>query len=605
MTTAKSTIDLNIHRRLLLQAKPYWSQIVGTFLLDLVSTPLFLLTPLPLQIAVDNVLGSRPLPRFFEALLPEIIKSSKTNLLVFAVSLVVLIALVRPLLGIGSALLRSYTGEKMILDFRSRLFHHAQGVSLSYHDIRGTSDSVYRIQYDAPAIEWITVEGIIPILITGFTVIGMVYVTVLIDWELAVIALAVSPILFFVTKTYSGRLRSKWLEHEHMASTAMSVMQEVLGTLRVVKAFGREEYERDRFLRHSKKAVWALIRVTLIQNVVTSVVNLSIAVGTAVVLFTGVRHVQTGILTLGQLLLVNSYIVQLYGPLQSLGNQVTGLQRSLASAERALSLLDEPLDVLERNNAKQLSRARGTVVFRNVCFGFNNNQLVLEDISLEIPAGTRLGIVGRTGAGKTTLVNLLMRFFDPTSGQILLDGLDLRDYKLADLRNQFAIVLQEPVLFSTTIIDNIAYARPEASNQEIIAAARAANAHDFISKLPQGYETQVGERGMSLSGGERQRISLARAFLKNAPILILDEPTSSVDTKTEAAIMEAMERLMHKRTTFMIAHRLTTLENCDMLLELENGRIVSVTKDVSTAIKNRLALGEHYTNINEDSQELI
>jgi ATP-binding cassette, subfamily B, bacterial len=575
MTNAKFNIDLHIYRRLLLQVKPYWFHIVGTFLLDLLSTPLALLTPLPLKIVVDNVIGSQPLPSFLDALLPESLTRSKTTLLVFAASFVVFIAILRPLLGLASSLLRTYTSEKMVLEFRARLLHHAQCVALSYHDSRGTFDSIYRIQYDAPAIQWTTIDGIVPLFITSLWLVGMFYVTALIDWQLALIALLVSPFLFLVTRISSGSLRTQWLDYQKLESSAMSVVQEVLGAVRVVKAFGREERERERFVRNFSKAIWIRIRVVVIQNFVSSLINLITAVGYAVILFIGVRHVQTGILTLGELLVVEAYIIQLYGPLQSIGNQVTGLQRSLASAERAFLLLDQAPDVVESKNAQPISRALGAVTFHNVSFAFNNNQ-VLQGISFEIPAGTHLGIAGKTGAGKTTLVNLLMRFFDPTTGQILLDGVDLRDYKLADLRNQFAIVLQEPVLFSTSIAENIAYAKPDASEHEIIAAAKAANAHNFITKLPQGYKTQVGERGMCLSGGERQRISLARAFLKDAPILILDEPTSSVDTKTETAIMEAMERLVHGRTTFMIAHRLSTLEICDLRMEIEDGRLINL-----------------------------
>ncbi|BAY25895.1 ABC transporter, permease/ATP-binding protein [Calothrix sp. NIES-2100] len=575
MTTSKFNIDLHIYRRLLLQVRPYWFHIVGTFLLDLLSTPLALLTPLPLKIVVDNVIGSQPLPSFLNALLPVTWTDSKTAVLVFAASLVVFIAILRPLLGLASSLLRTYTSEKMVLDFRARLLHHAQRVSLSYHDSVGTFDSTYRIQYDAPAIQWTTIDGIVPLFITSLWLVGMFYVTALIDWQLALIALLVSPFLFLVTRISSSSLRTQWLDYQKFESSAMSVVQEVLGAVRVVKAFGREERERQRFVSNFSKAIWIRIRVVAIQNFVSSLINLITALGYAVILFMGVRHVQTGILTLGELLVVEAYITQLYGPLQSIGNQVTGLQRSLASAERAFLLLDQAPDVIESKNAQPITRALGAVSFHNVSFAFNNNQ-VLQGISFEIPAGTHLGIAGRTGAGKTTLVNLLMRFFDPSSGQILLDGVDLRDYKLADLRNQFAIVLQEPVLFSTTIAENIAYAKPDASDREIIAAAKAANAHEFISKLPQGYETQVGERGMCLSGGERQRISLARAFLKDAPILILDEPTSSVDTKTETAIMEAMERLVRGRTTFMIAHRLSTLDICDMRMEIEDGRLINL-----------------------------
>jgi ATP-binding cassette subfamily B protein len=269
------------------------------------------------------------------------------------------------------------------------------------------------------------------------------------------------------------------------------------------------------------------------------------------------------------------YLAQLYVPIQSVSRSITGLQSSLASAERVYSLLDEDEDVPESPSARSLVRAEGAVTFRNVSFAYPNGaehqELVLSEVSLHIPAGGRVGISGVTGAGKTTLASLLMRFYDPSAGEILLDGVDVRDVKLADLRNQFALVLQEPVLFSTTIAENIAYARPSASRAEIVGAAKAAMVHDFISSLLDGYDTLVGERGMRLSGGERQRVSLARAFLKDAPILVLDEPTSAVDVKTEAQIMAAMERLMEGRTTFLITHRLSTLSDFDIRLELEHG----------------------------------
>jgi ATP-binding cassette, subfamily B, bacterial len=304
------------------------------------------------------------------------------------------------------------------------------------------------------------------------------------------------------------------------------------------------------------------------------------AIGMGTVLYIGVHDIKAGTLTLGNLLLVMGYLGQLYSPMRTLGRKMASMQGYLVGAERAFALLDEVPDVVERPNAKPLTHTTGAMAFENVSFAYDGDQLpVLHDISFAVPAGACIGVVGTTGAGKTTLVNLLTRFYDPSRGRILLDGVDLRDYRLADLRNQFAIVLQEPVLFSSSIAENIAYARPDATGGEIVAAARAANAHEFISRLPDGYDTAVGERGMRLSGGERQRISIARAFLKDAPILILDEPTSSVDIKTEAAILEALDRLARGRTTFVITHRPSALKQCDIIVRMEQGRLVTITPE--------------------------
>jgi ATP-binding cassette subfamily B protein len=294
----------------------------------------------------------------------------------------------------------------------------------------------------------------------------------------------------------------------------------------------------------------------------------------ALVLFVGVGHVRAGTLTLGDLLLVMGYIGKLYDPLKTISRKAATLQIHLASLERTFAVLEQVPDVTEQPNARPLGRATGALAFHSVSFAYGPDRPVLSDVSFEIEPGTRLGIVGATGAGKTTLISLLTRFYDPTAGQIVLDGVDLRDYKLADLRRQFAVVLQEPVLFSVSVAENIAYGDPAAAPAQIVAAARAAHAHEFIERLPQGYDTPVGERGMQLSGGQRQRIALARAFLKDAPLLVLDEPTSSVDVRTETAIFEAMNRLMRGRTAFLITHRESALAACDVRLQLERGRLV-------------------------------
>jgi ATP-binding cassette subfamily B protein len=564
-----------IYRRLVCEATNYRFHLLSILFLAALQTPLALLTPIPLKIVVDSVIGSEPAPEFLRKLPPVVMEPG--GLLVFAVLLLVMIALLNQLHGMATSLLHIYTGEKLVLTFRAQLFRHLQRLSLSYHDTKGTADSIYRIQYDAPAIQWILVDGIVPFISAAFMLAGMIYVAARIDWQLAVVALAISPVLFLLSRLYSERLRTQWHEFLTLQSSAMSVVQEVLTGMRVVRAFGQEDREHERFLRHSRRTVGARIRLALAEGGFELLVALSVAIGMASIVFIGTQHVMSGALTLGNLLLIITYMGQIYGPLSTISQKIADLQSSLASAERAFSLLDEPADVPERPDARPLKRSAGHVLFRQVSFGYAADRPVLQNVSFELRPGARAGIVGATGAGKTTLVTLLTRFYDPWSGHILLDGIDLRDYKLADLRNQFAIVLQEPVLFSTTIAENIAYARPYATQDEIIRAAKAANAHRFIAALPDGYQARVGERGMRLSGGERQRIALARAFLKHAPILILDEPTSAVDAKTESEIIEAMDRLMKNHTSFIITHRPSLLKNCDLELVVDSGRLANGT----------------------------
>jgi len=490
-------------------------------------------------------------------------------------------------------MLTSYAGEQLLLGFRARLFSHVQRLSFAYHDSKGTADSIYRIQNDTYSFQWILLHALTPLIGALFTLIGMIVVLVQMEWRLALVALAVCPVLILITSFSRNRMRKGWETAKELESGALSVVHEALTGLRVVKAFGQEDREHGRFVRQSQLGRTARLRLAFVQGSSKVLFAMTAAIGTALVLFIGVLRVQSGDLTVGNLVLAMGYLAQLYLPAQLISETITDMQGGLASAARVFAVLDELPDVLERPHARPLDRARGELAFRNVSFAYSAGQPpVLRHVTIDVPAGMRLGIKGVTGAGKTTLVNILSRFFDPTQGQVLLDGIDLRDYRLADLRRQFAIVLQDPVLFSTTIAENIAYAKPDATEGEIVRAAEAAHAHEFISQLPDGYETLVGERGMRLSGGERQRISLARAFLKDAPILILDEPTSSVDVKTEALIIEAMEHLMKGRTSLMIAHRLTTLRHCNAILEIADGRVMSV----SPAIAGTLSEGGSLMN---------
>jgi len=571
--------DGTLYRRLLDQARPYWLHLTGLFLLQLVATPIALLVPIPLQITVDSVIGGKPVPSWIAGLLPSGWERPDALLWVAAIA-VVGVSLLLQIQEMLAWIYRTWIGERLVLDLRARLFRHLQSLSLTYHDTGGTAQSVYRVQSDASSIETVLVQGLVRIVTMVLRIVVLVFATWQIDAKLVLIALVASPVMFLLTRLFRGRLRAGWRLAKERETAAMSVVSETLAAVRVVKAFGQEEREKRRFQEEAQAGIDASVKAVSSHGGFDLLVGLTVGIVSAAVLYVGASQVLAGKLTLGQLLLVVGYLSQLFGPLREVGTKMADLQRALAGAERTFTLIDEKSEAEERPGAKPLDRAVGTVEFRGVAFAYGTNPPLFRDVSFSVAAGSRVGIAGRTGSGKTTLLSLLFRFYDPTAGSILLDGTDLRDWKLRDLRNQFSFVLQDAVLFSTTVAENIAYGRPSATPEEIVAAARAANAHDFIVAMPKGYDTEVGERGMRLSGGERQRIALARAFLKDAPLLILDEPTSALDVKTEAAIVDALDRLMKGRTTFMIAHRLGTLASCDVRLEVRDGQVLRREHDL-------------------------
>ena len=434
--------------------------------LSLMSAPLALLTPVALKIVVDSVLGDKPLPGFMQPLVPEFVTSSKSMILLLAVALVMIVALLAQLREICSLILHAYTGENLVMNFRARLFRHAQRLSLSYHDWRGTADSIYRIQYDALAVQWIMADSIIPLVTAVVTLVSMICVTALIDLHLALVALAIIPLLFLILRTYGQRLRSGWRGQKRLESSTLGVVQETLGGIRVVKAFGQEDRERERFAGKASETLRARIRLSFHEGGLGLMVGLVIAAGEAAVLFIGVRNVQAGTLTLGDLLLVMGYLSQLYRPAAE-HQQEVGRPSALSSQRRA-DLRAPRRDAgrcreAERQSARRVPGALCRSSDVSFAYGERRTSRYCSDVSFDVRRGKRVGIAGTTGAGKTTLVSLLTRFYDPTAGRILLDGVDLRDYRVADLRNQFAIVLQEPVLFSTSIAENIAYARPGAT----------------------------------------------------------------------------------------------------------------------------------------------
>lgn len=562
--------------------RPYLRPLVVLLIISLLAVPMTLIFPLPIKLLVDSVVGSQQLPGYLTILVGS--QVSKSLALWLAISILLATAVLTYLQNLVNVWYSNKVGNRMTLDVRARLFRQMQRLSIAYHDTMGAADSAYRTLNDAPMLRSFGIDSMIPLTTSILTLAAMILVMVYLDWQLALIALLVSPLMFLLTFVFRPRIRAGWRKYRASESAAMAVAQESLGASRLVKSYGQEERKNEELVSHYDASLAASLKVQVDSAVYSLLVGIVTAAGLAAVLYIGIGHVQTGILTLGSLLVVNYYVTQLYTPLRNVGQSILDIQMSLTGVERYHAVLDEKPDVPESPNALPLARAKGKIAFRKVSFEYTKAHPVLHGVSFELLSGNRLGVVGPTGSGKTTISTLLLRLFDPSDGVITLDDIDLRDYKLADLRNQYAAVHQETVLFSTTVAENIRFARPNATMGEVIAAATAAKAHDFITNLPNGYETLVGERGMKLSGGERQRISLARAFLKNAPILILDEPTSSLDVHTEAVILDTIRELMKGRTTLMIAHRPSTLRDCNMILVLEDGRVSRMTSEVESVI---------------------
>jgi ATP-binding cassette subfamily B protein len=559
-------------RRALRYVFPYWRGAAGSVIITVLTALISLASPWPLQILLDNVLSNRPLPDVLARVLGPI-AVSRYWLLGFAVLAGLAIELIENGLSVVNEYVHTKLDQQMVLDIRSDLFEHAQRLSLAFHDEQRSGQMLYAINSLADRIAGL-VLSLPPLAQSGLTLLGMFWITFTIDRELALLSLIVVPFLYYSVQYYSTHIQDRLRQVKMMEGETLSIIYEAMTMLRVIVAFGREHYEYKRFREQGERALDARVKLTVRQTLFSLAVNMTTAIGTALVLGLGAYHVLAGRLTVGQLLVVLSYIAAVYQPLQSISTTVGGLQDDLVSVQMAFGLLDTQPDVKDLPDAVDIGRAAGHVKFEGVHFSYNRRTDTLKDVSFEVQPGQTIAVVGPTGAGKSTLVSLMPRFYDPTRGRIRLDGMTVRHITLRSLRQQISIVLQEPLLFQGTVADNIRYGRLEAGLDEIAGAAKAANAHDFIMALPQQYETPVGERGAQLSGGERQRLCIARAFLKDAPILILDEPTSSVDSKTEAVILEALQRLMVGRTTIMVAHRLSTIRHADRILVVSHGQLV-------------------------------
>lgn len=569
---------MGIYRRTLVYYRPFLGLTVGALALGLVVTALNLLKPWPFKYIVDGLLSpdsaaaapAREQLLYWSGGLPNV-----TVLLILCVSLV-LITLLAGIINLLSNYLLIGVGLRALLRIRTDLYAYLQSLSLKFHDERRSSDSSFRVAYDSQAIQTIYNRGFANIFNSSVMLVATFFVMVKIDVLLTFLSLAVVPLIVFTIHYYAKRIRSQSTTIQERESDLLATVQEGLGSIRLVHAFGREEHEVGQFHRRASESLAANLRLSMTSVVSALVVGTLMAAGTAILYYAGSLQVIAGKVSLGDLLVFASYLLMLYAPLEQLTYTAWAMEGAAAGAKRCFEILDRPDEVRDLPGARPLGPAQGGVEFRAVDFGYRPDRLILRDISLVIQPGESVAFVGGTGTGKSTLLSLVPRFYDPVKGAVLMDGHDLRSLTKKSVRANVSMVLQDTVLFSTTVRENIAYGRPDATEEQIIQAARRAQAYDFIMAMPDGFASQVGERGNQLSVGQRQRIGMARAFLKDAPILLLDEPTSALDPSTESAIMDTIGELMRGRTTLIITHRLATVHGLGRIVVLDRGAIAEV-----------------------------
>jgi len=554
---------MSIYRRVLRYYRPFLGQTILGLFLSLIGIGLSLLKPWPFKVIVDDFLRAGP--------------PIRSDWRIWIPLLCLALVAIQLLWGIINWITSYFfvkIGLQALLKLRTDLYSYLQSLSLKYHDARRSSDSSFRVAYDSQSIQTIYNKGFTNIFGSTITLIGTFVIMLRLDWQLTLISLAIVPLIAGAIYLFAYRIRHESTSIQEQESAVLAQAQEGLSSIRMVHAFGREEFEVHQFQQQARQSLQANLRLTLTNVNSALVISTLMVVGTAAMYYVGTLHVLAGTLTLGSLLIFSAYLLMLYQPLESLTYTTWAMEGATAGAKRCFEVLDRQDDVVDSPDAIAILSAKGAIAFNSVSFGYAEDRYVLRDVDLRIDPNQIVGLVGGTGAGKSTLLSLVPRFYDPTTGSIALDGLDLREITKRTLRVQIAIVLQDTLLFSTTVRENIAYGRPDATEQEIIDAARRAQADDFIRQLPNGYASLVGERGGHLSVGQRQRIGIARAFLKNAPILLLDEPTSALDPATESAIMDTIKELMRGRTTLIATHRLATIHGLDQIIVLQHGRIV-------------------------------
>jgi ATP-binding cassette, subfamily B, bacterial len=557
---------------------PYRARVVLLAVLLVSEIGLGALQPWPLAVVIDYVLGGKAFTGRLAVWVDALTHGNRTTLLVLVVLAGVVLQVVNQLVSAAGTQVQVDTGQRMVYDLRRRLFEHLTALGLHHHITSSTADAVYRVDVDAYAIENLVMSGIFP-LATSVTALTVMFgVLVYLNLDIALLSLTVVPFLYLCLRYYTSTLVNREERVKELESKLLQRLYETFGAMRLVKSFAREPHELRRYGEAGDRTMNARIAITWQQSLFAVVVSTITILGTALVVIVGGRYVMSGRLTIGELTVVIGYLAAVYGPLSAIAHTTGQLQGALAGTKRVRAMFALIPETEEAADAVDADAITGDIVFDNVGFAYPDGTQVLHDIGFEAKPGQVVALVGLTGAGKTTLVSLIPRFYEASAGRVLIDGVEVQRYRVRSLRNRIGIVLQDPVLFSGTIADNLRYGRLDATQEEIEQAARAAHAHDFISRLPKGYETEIAEAGGGLSGGERQRLSVARAILKDAPILILDEPTSALDAISEEIVFAALRRLRAGRTTIVIAHRLSTVRDADCILVLDGGRIAAMGK---------------------------
>jgi ATP-binding cassette, subfamily B, bacterial len=570
MQTQKSSNEISLIRLL----RSYWKQLVIAAIAVVGVSAADLLQPLPLKVVLDYVIANRPMPEWLNSLTNFAFGGDKVAILNFAIVSVAIITLVDSISSYTQSYFMTSIGEWVGHDLRRTVYRHIERLSLKYHDQQQTGDLINRMTSDIDSIQTVITSNLMDTVVDLLTLAGMLAVMVYLDWKFSLIALWITPVLFIVAFKYRGRIKQASRKARKKQSDVVSTIQEVFSSIRVVKAFAREDFEQQRFERESREQAEMALRARSVKARLSPIVDVIVAIGTCLVLWYGARLVLSGALTAGALVVFMLYLRKLYSPMKHLAKVANTFSRASVGLEAVREVMREEEQTSNRAGAVTAQNVRGSIEFHHVGFGYSPDHQVIKDVSLKIEAGQIAAFVGPTGSGKTTITNLIARFYDVLSGRILLDGVDVRSFTLESLRNNVSFVLQETILFHAPVWQNIAYGRLEATRDEIVRAAQLANAHEFIVKMPQGYDTMVGERGLTLSGGQRQRIAIARAIIRDSPILIMDEPATGLDAASEKLVMDALNKVMRGRTCIINAHRLATVSRADIIFLVNDGRIV-------------------------------